>query len=101
MGRLTLPMWTLVQHSAYGYKQDLMFNKAVEDRHLSLDSEVAKVKSAGGVLFDNYNDAVDAAEAANYPPEVSGMIARVRGKFSRKQIDGLCIYIPEEKETPK
>jgi len=99
MGRLKLPVWTLVQHSAYGYKGDLVFRDAVEDRHLSLDSEVQKVRAAGGLLFESYTEAVDAAEAANYPPEAQGMVPVVRGTFSRKKIDGLSIYIPE-KEAP-
>lgn len=95
MDKLTLPVWTLVQHSAYGYNENRVFENAVEERHLSLDSEVEKVKSSGGMLFDSYTEAADAAESENYPPEVTGITPRARGSFARKQIDGLRIYVPK------
>jgi hypothetical protein len=94
MTKLKTTQYTLVQHSAAGYKHDPTFDYAVEERLLSLDSHVKAVQAAGGVLFDSYMAASDAAEAENYPPEVESIVPHVRGHFSRQDIDGLRIYVP-------
>ncbi len=86
--------WTVVQHSGYGYKGDPQFSRAVETRMLSNTAEVSRVEQAGGVIFEDYNSAEDFAEKANFPPEVTGIIPRVKGSFSKQEIDGLRIYIP-------
>lgn len=94
MTKLKTIQYTLVQHSAAGYKHDPTFNYAVEERHLSTEGEVTKVRQSGGVLFDSYTAASDAAEAENYPAEVQTIVPHVRGHFSNLTIDGLRIYQP-------
>jgi hypothetical protein len=87
--------YTLVQHSGYGYKGNPQFQQAVEERDVTRRSEIARVEHEGGLLFDNYVEAHDAAFEVNYPPEVRGLIPEARGKFSKTLIDGLKLYIPE------
>lgn len=89
--------WTLVQHSAYGYKGDGMFRRAVEERQLESQREVNRVLKAGGLIFDDYGAASDRAEVENYPdPEHMGLIPRCPGVFHRDAVDGLHIYLPAD-----
>lgn len=91
--------WTLVQHSAMGYKGDAGFARAVETRSVRTLAEQRRVLRAGGVLFATYGAADDAAEKVNYPPEVKGLYPRVRGSFAPEQVDGLRIYRPAEADS--
>ena len=85
--------FTLVQHSA-ALRGDPCFTAAVELAHLHNQTEVDRVKKAGGVVYNSYKDATDAEYYENYPPEVGGLIARVRGTFSKYKLDGSKIYVP-------
>ena len=86
--------YTLVQHSGFGYARNPQFKRAVEERYLS-DKQAEKVKELGGLLFENYGLAHDAAEAENYPPSVQGLIPCVAGSFHKLEIDGLRLYLPK------
>ena len=90
--------FTLVQHSAWTAKRDPQFRFAVEERSLNTLAEVALVEKVGGLIFDNYIAASDAAEDENYPPEVEGMIPRVRGDF-KGNLKGEAIYIPRKEKN--
>lgn len=90
--------WTLVQHSAYGYNQDLRFQRAVEERSVE-GVALKRVRHVGGVLLPSYTAASDMAEEENYPASVSGLIPRVDGTFAKEKVDGLRIYIPVKKKT--
>ena len=52
----------------------------------------------GGVLYEEYIQAEDAAENENWPGSYAGVIPVVQGEFSEKRIDGLHIYIPPKYE---
>lgn len=89
-----MPKYTLVQHSAFGYKRDMRFRAAVEEAAVS-PAEAQKIEKAGGLLFDNYTDAYDAAYKTNYPENSNGMIPKAPGKFhSRLGVRGLLVYLP-------
>lgn len=98
----TPTQYTLVQHSAYGFRRDYRFWRAVEVRAVSTASGKAKVKKAGGQLFRTYKEADDAEYAENYPKKLDKprrpidmqLIPRVQGHFATAKIDGLRIYIP-------
>lgn len=85
--------YTLVQHSGFGYGEKPGFEHAVEE-HSVTDREAEKVRKLGGVIFDSYEQAYDAAEHENYPPEVDGVIPQAPGTFSKVLIDGLAVYLP-------
>lgn len=82
-------MYTLVQHSG-----GAGFERAVEEVAVSTVSEQACIQRAGGVLLRTYQEASDAAEAANYPPGVEGIIPQARGAFSNRLVKGLRLYVP-------
>lgn len=86
--------WTVVQHSAAGYRYDPQFEQGLESRQLQNKNEMNQVEKAGGLIFDNYNDAEDFAEKACYPEGYMGLIPQARGTFSLTMIDGLRVYIP-------
>ena len=85
--------YTLVQHSAAGYKGDPQFVQAVEERGLT-PAEERKVSHLVGLVFNGYVEAHDRAYAENYPPGVRGIIPEARGTFAKLVIDGLKLYIP-------
>ena len=95
MTKLKQEKWTLVQHSGYGYGEKEGFRRGVEIRSLSTVGEVRIVQKAGGVVFDSYDDAMEAEESENYPPGTVGMYPNAQGQFSDKIIDDLRIYIPK------
>ena len=87
--------WTIVQHSAYGYKRNPQFEAAVETRMLDNAGQISRVKRCGGILFDSYRDAEDFAEKANYPDDNPSIIPEAKGRFSKVVfIDDLALYIP-------
>lgn len=87
--------YTLVQHSAYGYKQDRTFARGVESRALSTKEALQRVQKAGGLVLTSYTEAEDRAFAEMYPPEAHTFLTPVaRGTFSNSVIDGLAIYVP-------
>lgn len=88
-------VYTIVQHSAYGYKGNPQFEKAVEVTGLTTRGEAHLVVRVGGITFSDFRAAEDFAEHANYPePEKQGIIPAVQGTFSKKMINGLRIYVP-------
>jgi hypothetical protein len=89
--------YTIVQHSAFGYKGDRQFERGVESRQVDIKVQQDRVIKAGGVLFDTYSEAEDFAMKAMYPEGYPGLTPRVEGTFSDKQVDGLRIYIPVRK----
>jgi hypothetical protein len=92
---MTTPaVWTVVQHSGYGYNHDPDFQQGLETRHVETRPEQDRIAKAGGLMFDSYTDAEDFADAAMYPPGYQGLMPRAAGTFSNLQIDGLAIYIP-------
>lgn len=96
--------YTLVQHSAWTNKGDLMFKRGVELRSVT-PTQAVKVEKQGGVVYPDYTSAEEAEMAENYPPEVEGLAPAVRGDFSEYvHIDGSPLYIPSndnEKEESK
>lgn len=87
-------LYTLVQHSAYGYAQDPQFEKAVEERYIRNNQKLKAIKKRGGFILVGYFDAYGKAEEENYPPEVKGLIPCARGTFDAYLVDGLKLYIP-------
>lgn len=86
--------WTIVQHSGYGYGGKDGFYHATETRKINTNQELTRVKKAGGLVFDNYQEATDFSDKANYPEGTVGIYPKARGTFSSEKIDGLYIYIP-------
>jgi hypothetical protein len=86
--------WTLVQHSGYAHAGKPEFACAVEEALVDRDSDLAKISQAGGLIFNSYLEASDREYEENYPPEVDGIIPKVKGTFGALQIDGRKIYIP-------
>ncbi len=84
---------TIVQHSAAGYNNDPRFTRGLEMRTVTA-KQAEKISKAGGLLFDEYNDASKFEHEAMYPDGVQDMIPQARGMFSRFKIDGLKIYLP-------
>jgi hypothetical protein len=84
---------TLVQHSGFGYGSKVAFYKGVETRTLETGMDVLRVAVAGGLIYNSYAEAEDAAEAENYPEEHTGIIPCVEGTFADLEIDGLRVYI--------
>ena len=90
-------LYTLVQHSAYGYKGDPQFEKGVETRPLNTASVIGTVVKAGGVAL-SYEDASDLAHQEMYHKDNPSLMPDARGKYLRHQIDGLHVYIPVNKK---
>jgi len=89
-------MFTLVQHSGWAAAGKWDFKNAVELRTLS-GTSAEDIRKAGGLIFDTYSEASIAEHNENYPPELKGMIPRVNGSFSNKEVQGQKLYIPEVK----
>lgn len=96
--KLAKPMWTVVQHSAYGYKHDYQFQHGLESQQLERESELALVRKEGGQLFEDYMEAEDYCMDEMYPKEQEALTPRAPGTFSRKCLDGLAIYRPRREE---
>jgi hypothetical protein len=94
-------LWTLVRHSAWTVARKPAFEEAVEIKALHTQKEAEKVTRNGGVVFSDYKVANDREYSENYPPTVKGLIACVRGKFSRSTVDGAQIYVPRLEENSK
>lgn len=87
--------WTLVQHSAYGYGNDRQFKAALETRMVRTGAQQEVVRRHGGLLFDSYGEAEDAAFEAQYPGNYEGLIPHAEGSFTRNyMVDGLRLYVP-------
>ena len=92
--------YTLVRHSAYGYKGDPQFKQGLEIRQVSSKAELAKVAKAGGLLlrcFDAADRAADTWFTYMDKPWWT-MIPEAHGRFSALQIDQLDIYIPAQQD---
>jgi hypothetical protein len=88
--------WTIVQHSAAGYGGNLAFALGVEERGIESQADENMILKAGGVVFDDYLDAVKFEEKVNgiTDPEHDSLYPNAKGTFSDKLYDGLKIYIP-------
>jgi hypothetical protein len=97
MTKLTKEMWTLVQHSAFGYQEKPGWEKAVETRQITTSVELDRVQSVGGFVFDSYDEADKQEYKSNYPEGAGEALTypQVQGTFSHKKIDDLKIYIPK------
>lgn len=86
-------MWAIVQHSGVltGHTE---FSEAVEHVGITTEAQKNKVEKAGGLVFADWSEADRFCEDANYPPEVTGILPRVKGSFSTQTIDGSAIYVP-------
>ena len=98
VAREKFDLWTVVQHSAFGYKGDPQFRWGLETRPITTKGDKRRVERAGGLLFKGYMMAEDCAEEAMYPDEGMGLIPQANrvGTFSVHVIDGLRIFVPTE-----
>jgi len=75
--------WTIVQHSAFGYKNNPQFEQGLETRPVRTVWEKARVEAAQGILFNSYREAEDFAMSAMYPEgHPGGIIPDAKGTFS-------------------
>jgi len=95
----TVNLWTIVQHSGYGYAGKDGFRHAVETRAVRTLGEKERVEKAGGLLFASYREADAFSEAANYPEGAESFYTAAKGTFSDKEIDELKIYLPVRTAT--
>jgi len=91
-----LPLYTIVQHSGYGYADKPGFREGLEERCVTTNNQMKKIIKAGGILFKDYKRASEYCMKEQYPPE-AGMYPRAPGNFSLKKVDGLRIYTPLDK----
>ncbi len=89
--------YTIVQHSGFGYNGNLSFEKGLETRRVETQDDQIKVVRAGGLLFENYNDAEEYTETEPYKGDAKALMPYAHGTFSESMIDGLRIYIPKKK----
>lgn len=87
-------MYAIVQHSAFGYKGDSVFQQALESRSVVSRSQIAEIRKVGGLMFDTYMEAEDFCDDAMYPETLNDLIPQAKGTFAAYQIDGLAVYIP-------
>ena len=92
-------MYTLVQHSGYGYAGNPQFRQGLETRELRRKGDQERVRKLGGVLFANYAEAEEAAHALMYPDDGFYLTPRFKGTFATAVVDGLKIAIPEPLPT--
>ena len=86
--------YTLVQHTGWVRGEDWAFKHAVEEMAVP-DARTAKqVQKAGGVLFDSYEAAYDAAERVNYQPDNTTLLPKAPGTFARVKIEDCPVYVP-------
>ena len=86
--------YTVVQHSAYGYKADIRFKQGLQPITLNNARERANVISRGGVVFDTYKEADDFCDKAMYPEGTEGLNPAAKGTFAALEVDGLKLYLP-------
>lgn len=91
--------YTLVQHSGYVHASKPDFKHAVELKGIVTQRELDDIEKVGGLVLPTYQTASDREEAENYPPEVQGLIPKIRGTFANRSINGLRIYVPEEDKS--
>lgn len=90
-----IDLWTIVQHSGYGYANKPGFERGLETRHITTATERNTVKKAGGLLLDSYVEAEALAMEQMYPEDGSGgLYPLAGGSFSTVQIDSLAIWLP-------
>ena len=87
--------YALVRHSGYTVAGNPKFEQAVELCEID-NPQAYRVRAAGGVVFDNYEAAKAAEEAANFPSSVEGIHPKVNGYFSNLRIQGAEIYVNRE-----
>lgn len=90
--------YTIVRHSAMEHKKDTTFSKGLEVKSVTSKAEEKRVQEAGGVLFDDWNEADDYAQNEMYQPSNLGLIPCAPGTFSKHAIGGLPIYVPVKKK---
>lgn len=90
--------WTVVQHSGYVVSGNLQFERGLESRMLLTKKEVERVYKAGGIVFNDYNDAEDFAYDEMYTEDNETLIPKAKGKFSSLKIQGQRIYIPRRND---
>lgn len=88
-------VYTVVQHSGYGYGGKPAFERGLETRNLTTKGEATRVTKAGGLVFDSYAEAEDYAFDEQYR-EVThgGLTPRAPGSFAAYEVDGLRVYVP-------
>lgn len=91
-----MTVYTLVQHTARLNVQDASFERGVEPMALRRQKDIDLVVSVGGLVFDSYMKAEDAADEYMYPPGTEGIVPQVRGNFPSWLLDReFPVYIPE------
>jgi len=86
--------WTLVQHSAMGYKGRADFERGLEVRIIPKTITPEAITNLGGLVFDDYKAAHDRAYQEMYPVGVAGLNPQARGTFHvGVLIDGLRLYL--------
>ena len=98
MAKLKQEEYAVVQHSGFGYAGNPQFYKGLEMRSVTTDTQKKKVLDAGGVVLPTYS-ACDKYCFKEMYGEHEGLIPNARGGFSKKEVDGLCIYIPPKKKN--
>lgn len=88
-------VYTIVQHSAYGYGHDRQFAKGLETRKVD-KNQVALILRNGGLVFPSYQAAEKYAEQEMYPPGTEGLIPCAPGTFFDFYVDDLPVYIPKK-----
>ena len=91
--------YTLVQHSGIGHDEG--FAQAVQEQSIIKKSQAEDILEEGGLVFDSYEEASEAAIKENYPDEVKGLYPKVRGHFSTTLVGGYKLYIPARRGALK
>jgi len=94
--------WTIVQHSGWGYGQKPGFEKGLEPREIPTRALRNLVERVGGVVYEDYLEADEAAHELMFPPghPEHMLYPNFMGTFSEKKIDGLRIAIPRRVVVP-
>lgn len=88
-GRVTY--FTLTEVDSWVYARDEEFKERVQVTPITLPREMQRVTRNNGVLFLEYNDALNLASAANLRARENGRLA---GHWSSKTIGARRIYVP-------
>ena len=90
-------VYTLVQHSAYVFRDDPRFEKAVELTSVkpTLRNHIVR---CGGWVFNSYSEADEAEYMVNYPIEPMGLFAFAQGEFKllKRVSEFSPVYIPSQ-----
>ncbi len=92
--KLDSTLYTVVQHSGYGEGDNPQFKQGLEAAGITTQSELTRVQTAGGRVFDSYTAAEEWAESEQYPANAQGLIPAAPGTFSTTAHRGLAIYLP-------